>query len=64
MSTRYPAHLDVTAGTLDRPKRIKPVRHIYERNRVPWLTIVDDLVRYAGSAPTVRKGKKINFAGT
>ncbi len=46
-STRYPRHVDVTAGSLDHPERVAPDRHVYEPDRIPWLVMSDGLPRHA-----------------
>ncbi|HKI99083.1 MAG TPA: GFA family protein [bacterium] len=46
-----PGEIDVTVGSLDEPQRFAPGHHIYDADRLPWLTIADDLPRYPASKP-------------
>ena len=34
---RFPSEIHVTVATLDRPEDFAPSRHVYSRERVPWL---------------------------
>ena len=42
----YPGEVHVMAGTLDRPEALAPERHVFERERLPWLAMADDLPRH------------------
>ena len=42
----YPGEVHIMAGTLDRPESIVPGSHVYVRERMPWLTIGDELPRH------------------
>ncbi len=46
VSTRYPGVIDVTVGSLDRPERVQPDRHVYEPDRIPWVIMTDGLPRH------------------
>lgn len=39
--------IDVTAGTLDDPDSVSPNKHIWDRKRVKWITMDDDLPHYS-----------------
>jgi hypothetical protein len=45
-------HIDITAGSLDKPEAIAPQDHLWTESAVPWLNVADDLPRYTRS----RKG--------
>ncbi len=38
--------VDISAATLDEPERIIVEMHTFERSRIPWFEIADDLPRY------------------
>ncbi len=38
--------LDVTVASMDAPESVRPTRHVYASNQVPWLRLDDDIVRY------------------
>ena len=42
----YPGEVHVMAGTLDAPESLAPERHVFVRERLPWLAIGDDLPRH------------------
>ena len=42
----YPGEVHVAAGTLDAPATLAPERHVFVRERLPWLVIGDDLPRH------------------
>lgn len=43
---RFPGEVHVTVATLDRPEDFAPSRHVYSRERVPWLQIDPHLAGY------------------
>ncbi len=45
--TEGPADIDVTIAGLDDPSTIVPRYHIWTSSQVPWLSINDDLPRFA-----------------
>ena len=51
MSTRWPGELHLYAATLDDPELFKPEAHVHWAERVPWLTVSDDLPKHEGSSP-------------
>ena len=42
----YPGEVHIMAGTLDQPERLTPERHVFVRERLPWIAIKDDLPRH------------------
>ena len=42
----YPGEVHIMAGTLDAPEAIAPERHVYVRERLPWMATTDDLPRH------------------
>ena len=42
----YPGEVHIMAGTLDAPESLKPERHVFDRERMPWMGIADDLPRH------------------
>ena len=42
----YPGEVHIMAGTLDAPESLAPERHVFVRERMPWLAIGDDLPRH------------------
>lgn len=52
-SERHPAHVYVTAGSLDDPALVEPARELWTRSRVPWAQIPARLERF----PEGRRGK-------
>ena len=42
----YPGEVHITAGTLDAPGTLAPERHVWVGERLPWLTMTDDLPRH------------------
>ena len=49
-STRWPKETHLFAATLDEPALFHPKAHFHWAERVPWITVTDDLPKYAGSA--------------
>ncbi len=49
-STRWPEEIHLYAASLDDPDRFQPEAHYHYAERVPWLTVLDDLPKHAGSA--------------
>jgi len=43
--------VDLNVGTLDDPGAVRPDRHIWTDNRVPWFETADDLPRHADAGP-------------
>ena len=46
-----PGLIDLTVASFDEPERLPPQLHMWERSRVPWLVLGDDLPRYAELPP-------------
>ena len=46
----WPDETHLYAATLDDPAQFTPEAHFHWAERVPWLTIADDLPKYAASA--------------
>ena len=42
----YPGEVHIMAGTLDQPETLAPERHVFVRERMPWLEMGDDLPRH------------------
>ncbi len=42
----YPGEVHIMAGTLDTPEGLVPERHVYVRERLPWMAIGDDLPQH------------------
>ena len=51
MSTRWPGEIHLFAATLDDPSLFVPTSHVHWAERVPWVTMEDDLHKYEGRAP-------------
>jgi len=49
-SSRYARYVEVTAGTLDEPGRVRPERHVYWPDRLPWIAAQDGLPRHVEGA--------------
>lgn len=49
-SMAWPDETHLYAATLDDPNQFTPEAHYHWAERVPWLTIRDDLPKHAGSA--------------
>lgn len=49
-SSRYPRYVEVTAGTLDEPGKVRPERHVYWPDRLPWVAAEDGLPRHVEGA--------------
>ncbi len=47
----HPELIDVTVGSLDDPAAVPPRWHIFDADRIPWLTLHDDLPRYPARRP-------------
>ncbi len=39
--------IDITAGTLDDPDSVSPKKHIWDRKRIKWITMDDDLPHFS-----------------
>lgn len=48
----WPDETHLYAATLDDPTQFHPTAHFHFAERVPWLTVTDDLPKYAASAET------------
>lgn len=48
---RFPGEMHFHAGTLDAPEAYLPEFHVHWRERLPWLHIEDDLLRFATTSP-------------
>ena len=60
-----PAEIDVTIGSLDHPEALAPRDHLWVSDRLPWITLADDLPSFetrrtagppAGTAPSGASG--------
>lgn len=49
-SSRYARYVEVTAGTLDEPGKVRPERHVYWPDRLPWIAAEDGLPRHVEGA--------------
>ena len=49
-STSWPDETHLYAATMDQPERFEPKAHFHFAERLPWISIDDDLPRHAGSA--------------
>lgn len=49
-ATRWRDEIHLYAASLDDPGQFQPQPHYHYAERVPWLTITDDLPKHAGSA--------------
>ncbi|MEM1431853.1 MAG: GFA family protein [Pseudomonadota bacterium] len=52
MSTRWPGEVHLYAATLDDPTLFEAEAHVHWAERVPWLTIADDLPKHPGRGPS------------
>jgi hypothetical protein len=46
-----PGLIDLTIASFDEPERLPPQLHMWERKRIPWLELGDELPRYAELPP-------------
>jgi hypothetical protein len=46
-----PGLVDLTIASFDEPERLPPQLHMWERKRLPWLVLGDDLPRHAELPP-------------
>jgi hypothetical protein len=44
--TARAAEIDFTLGTLDAPEELRPTRHIWVQDKLPWVQIDDGLPQY------------------
>lgn len=51
MSTRWPGEVHLYAATLDDPGLYEPTAHVHWAERVPWLTLDDELTKHERAAP-------------
>lgn len=49
-SSRYAKYVEVTAGSLDDPAAVRPERHVYWPDRLPWVSADDGLPRHVEGA--------------
>jgi len=49
-SSRYAKYVEVTAASLDDAARVRPERHVYWPDRLPWLDLDDGLPRHVEGA--------------
>ena len=42
----YPGEVHIMAGSLDAPEALAPERHVFVRERLPWMAIGDELPRH------------------
>lgn len=47
---RWPGEAHLYAATLNDPAAFNPVAHYHYAEKLPWLTVLDDLAKYAASA--------------
>ncbi len=52
-SHRWPTETHLYAATLDRPQDYVPQAHVFWSERLPWMTITDELPKYNGGSPEV-----------
>ncbi|MGI9369223.1 MAG: GFA family protein [Ruegeria sp.] len=50
-SSRWPTETHLYAATLDHPEVYIPQAHVFWSERLPWMTIADDLPKYDGGSP-------------
>jgi len=50
-SRRWPTETHLYAATLDHPEAFVPQAHVFWSERLPWMTIADDLPKYEGGSP-------------
>jgi len=43
---RLPGEIHILAGSLADPSGVRPQRHVFAKEQLPWFEIVDDLPRY------------------
>jgi hypothetical protein len=48
----WPDEIHLYAASLDDPAMFKPTAHFHYAERVPWLTLQDDLPKFPGSSDT------------
>jgi hypothetical protein len=48
--TRWPGEVHLYAGTLDTPAVYQTTAHVHWAERVPWITVADDLPKIPGLA--------------
>jgi hypothetical protein len=49
--------VQVTVGSLDEPRRVRPDDHVWAQDQVPWFDIKDELPRFlqnSSAVPTKR----------
>ena len=51
----YPGEVHIAAGTLDAPGMLAPERHVFDRERLPWMAMADELPRHDTLPPGVPK---------
>ncbi len=39
--------VDITVGTFDDPNSVKPAKHIWDKRRIPWITLDDGLPHFS-----------------
>ncbi len=49
-SSAYPAYVEISAASLDEPGRVRPERHVFWPDRLPWVDCDDGLPRHIGDA--------------
>jgi hypothetical protein len=50
-SQRSPAEIDITLGTLDEVRDYPADRHVYVKDRLPWLRLDEGLPEHEGGTP-------------
>ena len=53
-SSHYPRYVEVTAGSLAEPARVRPERHVFWPDHLGWVTAEDGLPRHAADARSPR----------
>lgn len=48
----WPNEIHLYAATLDDPNQVTPQAHFHYAERLPWVSVTDDLPKYPGSADT------------
>ncbi len=51
---RWPGEVHLYAASLDDPAAFKPEAHFHFAEKLPWLTVADDLPKYAATADGTR----------
>lgn len=49
-SSAYAAYVEISAASLDQPGGVRPERHVFWPDRLPWIDANDGLPRHVGDA--------------